>query len=168
MFEWFLLLIIGFVASLAQTTPAVTEQEPRPVEPRHVSMWKIHAPVVPVELDNSTLVPPADPKVVGWWGKRAGARHGTTLLTGHTVHTGGGTLDDLENTPPGSLVRVSGVEYRVHKVRVVSVERLAEIAPRLFSQIGRPKLVIVTCEGYDWDTGIYVSSAIVIARPIEE
>src|SRR5262245_42241654 len=44
--------------------PAVVEQTPE-----HLRLWKFDAPVIPVDLDGGTLVPPADPKVLGWWGQ---------------------------------------------------------------------------------------------------
>lgn len=136
-----------------------------PVVPEDFRLWKFHAPVVQLSLSGNALVPPDDPSVVGWWGKRAGAKHGTTLLTGHTVHSGGGELDDLEDTPVGSLATVSGVRYRVTSVRVISKARLAEEAPRLFSQDGDHRLVVVTCEGYDPTTGHYADNVVVVATP---
>jgi hypothetical protein len=138
---------------------------PEPVRPTSFHLWKFDAPVVPIKLAGSELVPPADPSVLGWWGKPAGARTGTTLLTGHTVHTGGGELDDLGRTPVGSTARVSGVTYDVKSVRTISKAQLARRAPVLFSQSGHPKLVVVTCEGYNPATGEYAGSVVVTATP---
>jgi len=139
--------------------------EAKPVRPTSLRMWKFDAPVVPLHLTGSELVPPADPSVLGWWGKRAGARAGTTLLTGHTVHTGGGELDDLELTPVGSMARVSGVAYEVESVEVISKAELAARSAELFAQDGDPKLVVVTCEGYDASTGEYADNVVVTATP---
>jgi hypothetical protein len=135
------------------------------VRPTTFHLWKFHAPVVPLELSGSELVPPPNPSVLGWWGKPVGAKAGTTLLTGHTVHTGGGELDDLELTPVGSTARVSGVDYEVASIRVISKTDLARRAPRIFAQDGAPKLVVVTCEGYDPGTGHYADNVVVVARP---
>ena len=99
----------------------------------------IDAPVVPLELTGSALTPPDDPRILGWWGKRAGSRHGTTLLTGHTVHDGGGTFDDLEHTPLGERAHLNGHSYQVTSVEVISKEELAKRAPALFAQTGRPE-----------------------------
>lgn len=136
-----------------------------PVVPEEFRLWKFRAPVVPLSLSGNVLLPPDDPAIVGWWGKRAGAKQGTTLLTGHTVHTGGGELDDLEDTPVGSLAVVSGVRYRVTSVRVISKTRLAEEAETLFSQEGEHRLVVVTCEGYNPATGHHEDNVVVVAKP---
>jgi len=152
-------------ATVAATPAPAPATRPTPVRPTSFHMWRFDAPVVPITLAGSELVPPADPSVLGWWGKPAGARTGTTLLTGHTVHTGGGELDDLGLTPVGSTARVAGVTYDVTSVRVVSKAQLARRAPVLFSQSGHPKLVIVTCEGYNPATGEYAGSVVVTAKP---
>lgn len=144
--------------------PALPAIDPR--EPKHVKMWKFDAPVIPVDLDAGRLEPPADPKVLGWWGQPAGSAQGTTLLFGHTVSTGGGTLDDLEHTAVGVVADVSGVDYRVEKVKVISKAQLAKRAQRLFDQEGDPKLVLVTCEGYDPASRTYADNVVVIARPV--
>ena len=123
----------------------------------------IDAPVVPLDLSGSTLVPPDNPTVLGWWGKDAGARHGVTLLVGHTVHTGGGDLDNLEDVPVGATAHVSGVRYEVASVKVISKTALAERAPRLFAQSGPHHLVVVTCEDYNPTTGHYDSNVVLTA-----
>ncbi|MDH2413057.1 class F sortase [Nocardioides sp. CER19] len=159
--------------SIAASTTAGQTRAPRPrpvrpvrpVRPATLSMWKFDAPVVPIRLSGSELIPPADPSVLGWWGKPAGARTGTTLLTGHTVHTGGGELDDLELTPVGSTAQVSGIDYDVTSVSVISKAKLAHRATHLFAQDGASKLVVVTCEGYDPSTGHYADNVVVIAKP---
>jgi len=125
----------------------------------------ITAPVVPITLAGSSLTPPNDPQVLGWWGKRAGAQRGTTLLTGHTVHDGGGTFDDLEHTTIGALAHINGHSYEVKSVSVISKDELAERAPVLFAQTGRPKLVLVTCEDYNPATGHYASNVVVVLNP---
>ncbi len=140
-------------------TPAPTAVPP--TVPKRLRLGDINAPVVPLALTGSALTPPDDPRTLGWWGKRAGSRHGTTLLTGHTVHDGGGTFDNLEDTPLGGHARVSGHSYQVTSVEVISKEELAERAPVLFAQTGRAKLVLVTCEDYQRATGHYASNVVV-------
>lgn len=109
-------------------------------------------------------MPPSDPRVLGWWGSKAGAKHGVTLLVGHTVHTGGGTFDDLEEVPVGTDVNVSGVHYTVTSNRIISKAELAQEATHLFSQRGSHRLVLVTCEDYDPATGHYGSNVVLIAK----
>jgi len=149
------------VVESAAVTPAPAPA--KPTTPTHLRLDGIDAPVLPLALDGSTLVPPADPTVLGWWGRDAGARHGVTLLVGHTVHTGGGELDNLEDVPVGATAKVSGLRYTVASVKVISKTALAEQAPRLFAQTGPHRLVIVTCEGYDPATGHYDSNVVLTA-----
>lgn len=150
--------------------PVVATRSPGPAShatrPNHLKMAGIDAPVVHLALSGNTLVPPSDPTVLGWWGRHAGAPHGVTLLVGHTVHTGGGDLDDLEDVPIGSTATVSGHQYRVTSNEVISKAKLARRAPRLFGQSGAPRLVVVTCEGYDPATGHYDSNVVLTATPV--
>jgi hypothetical protein len=136
----------------------------RPRQPERLRIWHYDAPVISLTLAGSELVPPPDPTVLGWWGRPSGAKHGTTLLTGHTVSTGGGTFDDLEDIPVGTVGHLSGVKYRVTEVAVISKAELARRAPRLFRQDGAPRLVLVTCEGYDPTTGHYEDNVVVTLR----
>ena len=124
-----------------------------------------HRPAQPHQT-GSALTPPDDPTVLGWWGKRAGSRHGTTLLTGHTVRDVGGTFDDLELTAVGERAHVNGHSYEVASVEVISKDELAKRAPALFAQTGRPNLVLVTCEDYDPATGHYASNVVVTLDPV--
>jgi LPXTG-site transpeptidase (sortase) family protein len=129
----------------------------------------VDVPVVPVTLDGTALDPPPDPQVLGWWagGARPGAARGSSLLVGHTVHDGGGAMDDLEQVRPGATVRVrttnGTVAYVVRSVRVIGKAALARQAPRLFSQEVAGRLVLVTCE--DWDGTGYLSNVVVTAVP---
>ena len=150
---------------VAGSSETVTPEAP-PTAPQRLRLGDIDAPVVPLEMAGSALTPPDDPRVLGWWGKRAGARHGTTLLTGHTVHDGGGTFDDLEETPVGARAHLNRHSYTVRSVQVISKDELARQAPALFAQTGRPKLVLVTCEDYDRTTGHYASNVVVTLDPV--
>lgn len=129
----------------------------------------IRAPIVDIEVNDGELRPPDDPTVLGWWrdGARAGAAYGSALVTGHTVHTGGGALDDLETLRPGDRVRVRTphgiVSYDVSAVTVYRKGRLARDAERVFSQSVPSRLVLVTCE--DWNGTTYLSNAVVFAEP---
>jgi hypothetical protein len=81
------------------------------------------------------------------------------------VHDGGGTFDDLEHTPLGARAHLNGHAYVVSSVEVISKDELAQRAPVLFAQTGRPKLVLVTCENYDSATGHYASNVVVSLDP---
>ena len=92
---------------------------------------------------------------------------GTALVTGHTVHSGGGALDDLERVAPGTRIRVrtsrGWVAYVAASTVVLGKDALARRAPRVFSQTVRGRLVLVTCEG--WDGTGYRSNVVTTAVP---
>lgn len=142
-----------------------------PGAPRRVLIPALHvaAPVLPVRAPGGTLVPPSDPQQLGWWagGARPGAARGSALVTGHTVHTGGGALDDLETLERGDTVTVrtdkGRIRYVVRHVAVYSKGSVADHAERLFSQTVPGRLVLVTCE--DWNGERYLSNVVVIATP---
>lgn len=157
------------VASPPQPTPAAR----RPGDPRRLTIPSlgVAARVMPVRAPRNTLVPPADADRLGWWadGARPGAARGAALLAGHTVHTGGGALDDLERVERGAEVVVrtdrERLVYEVTQVRVYSKGRLSRVAERVFDQESPGRLVLVTCE--DWDGSQYLSNVVVVARPVE-
>ncbi len=130
---------------------------------------EVDAPVLPIQAPGGVLIPPGDPQELGWWadGAMPGAARGSALVTGHTVHTGGGALDDLETLGRGDLVKVrtSGgwIDYAVRDVEVYDKGSLATGAPHLFSQESRGRLVLITCE--DWNGERYLSNVVVTAFP---
>jgi LPXTG-site transpeptidase (sortase) family protein len=132
----------------------------------------VRAPIVPIEIaSNSVLSPPDVVKEVGWWRRSAkpGSPTGQTLLTGHTVHTGGGSMDRLGEVRPGALIRIrtprGTIDYEATKVFVYTREKVAEHADELFSQKRRHnRLVLVTCTG--WTGHDYTSNIIVFADPL--
>ena len=131
----------------------------------------IDAAVSGIRLQQGALNPPADPQEVGWWSEGAapGADTGTAVLTGHTVHTGGGAFDDLEELAAGDevLVRTARgrITYVVDSVRVLGRDELARRNAAVFDQSGAGRLVLITCE--DWDGAAYRSNVVVTARPAD-
>lgn len=143
--------------------------------PVSVSASSIHlaAHVVPITLDDGTLTPPDDVREVGWWRGSAlpGATEGKVVMTGHTVHTGGGVLDRLRDVHTGQRVRVATkrgtIVYTVRTAQVLTHDQLAHRARSLFGQDdGDGELVLVTCE--DWDGVTYERNLVVTADPTSE
>lgn len=130
----------------------------------------VRADVTPIATQDGALTPPADPLDVGWWsgGSRPGAGTGAAVITGHTVHTGGGAFDDLEVLAAGDRVLVlsdgARVAYDVATVEVLSRAELARESTRIFGRSGPGRLVLITCE--DWDGTAYRSNVVVTARPV--
>jgi hypothetical protein len=125
--------------------------------------------VVGIDAPGGVLTPPSDPQVLGWWrsGAQPGAARGSALVTGHTVSSGGGALDDLETMRRGDPVTVrtttGAVDYVVTGVSIYRKAALAEDAARVFSQSVPGRLALITCE--DWDGTAYLSNVVVLAEP---
>ena len=161
-------------ASTRPETGTVAEPVRAPREPGaplrvRIPALGVDAPVLPVRAPDRTLVPPSDPQRLGWWadGAKPGAVTGSALVTGHTVHHGGGALDDLEDLRRGDRVVVrtdhGTIRYDVRRVRTFSKGSLANHATELFSQEVPGRLVLITCE--DWDGERYLSNVVVTATP---
>ena len=154
---------------IASTAP---RPRPAPGVPLRLLVPSLHvdAPVIPISAPGGVLLPPGDPQTLGWWsaGARPGAATGGALITGHTVHTGGGAFDDLDTMKPGELVRVQtprGVlDYAVSQVTIYRKSTLARDAERIFSQSVPGRLVLITCE--DWNGSGYDSNAVVVANRV--
>jgi LPXTG-site transpeptidase (sortase) family protein len=137
-----------------------------------VPALKIRAPVLPIEInDAQVLDPPRNPRDIGWWQRsaRPGSAKGQTVLTGHTVHTGGGVMDDLAQLRKGQLVKVvtpkGTMDYTTTKVVTWTKEQLAERAVDIFAQERSDvRLVLITCS--QWTGSYYKSNVVVFARAL--
>ena len=160
--------------AVEDAAPTITPSPPPPDDSMRLTVPSlgIDAPIVPVGLqDGGVLDPPSDVADVGWWdgGAAPGDETGQTVLTGHTVHDGGGVMDDLDAVGVGARVRVSGpdgvVDYRVSEVAVWTKTELAGRAVETFGQDRHHgRLVLVTCE--DWNGSGFDSNVVVTATPV--
>jgi LPXTG-site transpeptidase (sortase) family protein len=165
----YLLEPVVHIGAVQRTRP---ERSPAAGQPVRLVVPRLHvdAPVLPITAPGRVLLPPSDPQELGWWrdGAVPGAAHGGALITGHTVHTGGGAFDDLETLRAGDPVTVrttkGRVRYEVTGVTVYRKARLARDAARVFRQSGPGRLVLITCE--DWNGVTYLSNAVVFADPV--
>jgi LPXTG-site transpeptidase (sortase) family protein len=130
----------------------------------------VDAPVVAIDAPDQILLPPSDPRTLGWWedGAVPGAASGGALITGHTVHSGGGAFDNLETLRRGDPLRVQtaqgSIRYVVTGVTIYRKAALAQDAGKVFSQTVPGRLVLITCE--DWNGSTYLSNAVVFADPV--
>ena len=161
-----------------KTRPAKAQRPPRLL---HTAPSRLILPsigvattVSPIGTDGSlVLTPPSDYTTVGWWaaGARPGDGYGTTIITGHTVHTGGGALDNLASVHVGDRVTLQrsrqDLRYTITSVKTYRKGLLAAHAGSVFDQTGPERLAIVTCADYNGE--IYLSNTVVIAsnpRPV--
>jgi len=176
-----ILVILVAVAAYAFLVPSKADSAPSGFQPLSapatpvrlvVPSLKIRAPILPIEVnDQQILDPPRNPRDVGWWQRsaRPGAQKGQTVLTGHTVHTGGGVMDRLHKLHRGKLVKVvtpkGTMQYRTTRVVTWTKDQLAERAVAIFAQKrANPRLVLITCSG--WTGSDYTSNVVVFAKPL--
>ena len=135
-----------------------------------VDRLSVSSQVVPISGESGVLLPPSDAQLLGWWREGAvpGAAHGTAVLTGHTVSTGGGAFDNLGRLVPGDRVLVrttnGAIPYSVRSTRIYSTAALARHSRDIFALDGPGRLVLITCSGYNGR--IYLSNTIVVATPV--
>jgi LPXTG-site transpeptidase (sortase) family protein len=165
--------VVAPAVSLAAAKASPARPDPAAGRPTRliVPQLDVDAAVVPIPVNDGILLPPSDPQTLGWWfqGAAPGALRGSALITGHTVHTGGGAFDNLETLHRGDRVLVRTVkgtiEYAVSGVTIYHKGRLAHDAQRVFSQTAPGRLVLITCE--DWNGSGYDSNAIVFAERLD-
>jgi len=165
-------LVVGaFVVSKAGGPAYATAEPGDPLRLRMPSL-KVTAPVVPIELrSDGVLDPPRDAQEVGWWDGSAqpGSSEGQTVITGHTVHTGGASMNKLLRLGEGDRVDVvtkrGAIRYEVEQVSTLSRDEVASQAEVLFGQDhGDGQLVLVTCT--DWNGSSYESNVVAVARQL--
>jgi LPXTG-site transpeptidase (sortase) family protein len=163
----------------SETEPSSTAEEDLPDTPERgrdeilVPSIDLKAPLDPIELaSDGVLTPPADTARVGWWDGSAepGAGKGQTVVTGHTVSTGDGVMNELPKVDVGALVRIRDegklYDYRTTGVFKLSKEEVAANAQSLFGQGSQGgRLVLVGCT--DFRDGEYDSNIIVWAEPVK-
>jgi LPXTG-site transpeptidase (sortase) family protein len=142
--------------------------------PLEVVVTRLHvdSQVIPISGQSGELLPPDDPQVLGWWqeGRGVGAESGSSVITGHTVHTGGGAFDHLGDLVAGDRIRVrtnSGwIGYVVQRSRIYSTATLARDAASIFDLGGPGRLVLITCSNFNGK--IYLSNSVVYAVPVTD
>lgn len=155
----------------AVATP-VWQATPRDPVQLQVPRLGINSVVVGIDMDDrGVLDPPADVRRTGWWrgSARPGASTGQTLLTGHTVHAGGGVMNRLPELVRGDRVKVRTgrqvLTYRVIDVATWTKQQVADSAEELFGQDRHARrLVLVTCT--DWEDGEYTANVVAFAEPV--
>ena len=137
-----------------------------------VPALKIKAPIRAIEINKKQVLdPPRNPRDIGWWQRsaRPGSAKGQTVLTGHTVHTGGGVMDNLGKLRKGQVVKVvtpkGTMEYTTTRVVTWSKEQLAKRAVDIFAQERKDvRLVLITCS--QWTGSYYKSNVVVFAKAL--
>ena len=164
-------VFVGPVGIAEQAGPYAGVRLEAAGEPREVRVprLQVDSEVIPISGQSGSLLPPSDPQLLGWWreGRQAGAAEGTAVVTGHTVHTGGGAFDHLDELVVGDSLRVrtdaGWIRYVVQRTRIYGTAELARDAEKIFRLSGPGRLVMITCD--DWNGESYESNAVVFATP---
>jgi LPXTG-site transpeptidase (sortase) family protein len=90
-------------------------------------------------------------------------QQGSAVLAGHTWSKGPGVFDDLGRLRPGNLVVIGTNRFEVTRVRKVTGMSRQAVA-ELFSDRGKPRLVLITCGDRNDLTGVYRTRIIVNAK----
>lgn len=126
--------------------------------------------------DRGQMALPASAFDAGWYQYSAGpgASQGATVLASHvfTVAEGEGPFLRLLDARPGQLVSVVDVDGVRHEYRITTVEQIPKDdvpLDRIFTTVGDPHLVMVTCggdydESYAGGVGRYEDNVIVTAE----
>ncbi len=90
-------------------------------------------------------------------------QRGSAGLAGHTWSKGPGVFDNLGNLRPGNLVVVGRNRFQVTRVRRLTGMSRQDVA-QLFSDRGKPRLVLITCGDRNNLTGVYRTRIVVNAK----
>jgi sortase (surface protein transpeptidase) len=135
---------------------------------------EIDASIVSVGMaDETTMEVPEDIQIVGWfrYSARPGSDIGTQVLVGHRDGRldPNGVFRNLGELTPGTSITVRDRAakdwvYSVDGVQVLNREDFALAAPLIFTGLGPPRLVLLTCGGtYDRSLGGYQSNVVITA-----
>jgi LPXTG-site transpeptidase (sortase) family protein len=127
---------------------------------------------VGVEADGWAEIPD-DVARVGWYrfGSAPGASSGSAVIVGHRDgwNEGAGALYDLAQVEPGDTIEVEREDGSTVAYTVVSREAIDKSdlpTEELFSEVGDPRLTLISCIGYfDRDNGGYLQNIVVTAIP---
>lgn len=148
----------------SDTGPTVTAiGEPVSLE---IPSLEAKAPVEPIDLTGEVLVPPASPRILGWWTGSAqpGSPKGQTLITGHANHAGYSPLNELHTIRRGATIIIDSEDkratYLVKAVVTWSKKKIAKRSDVLFDpDYHHRRLLLVTSAGYDgkkWNANVLV------------
>ncbi len=158
------------LTSMSEAPPAPHPARGRPSE-LSVPRLSIRANIQGIRVSGGVLEPPSDPGQVGWDVASAlpGSVQGTTVVTGHTVHTGGGALDDIAELRQGDQLWVrtnrGRIAYSVVGITKLSKDAMVRRIPQVFRAESPGRLVLITCT--DWNGVEYLGNTVVFARPVE-
>jgi hypothetical protein len=164
----------------APSRPGVHPADPTPEAPAAAPVRLtvpdvgIDAPVDPFGVTpGGQLQLPDDVHRVGWYrfGPAPGQSQGSAVLAGHvdSWDQGLGALNRLRSVEPGQRITVADAAGAVTTWQVVTrrlVVKQQLPLPELFTRVGPPRLVLLTCGGpFDQRLRSYEDNLVVVAVP---
>lgn len=155
----------ALIAAPAGAGPGATAEREAALGRLSIPAIGVNAGIIPVGVTKAghLAIGRSVRDVYRWrYGVLPGQR-GSAVLAGHTWSKGPGVFDKLGRLRPGNLVVVGENRFRVTRVRKVTGMSRKAVAG-LFSDRGKPRLVLITCGDRNDLTGVYRTRIIVNAR----
>jgi hypothetical protein len=155
-------------------TKEVKEQGAAPVSVQ-IPQGDVSASIIATGVDESGQAEvPENVSQVGWYrfGNAPADAQGAVVLVGHRDGRieGAGVFYDIGSLTVDDVITVTDAEGEVWEYAVVSREAIKrDVLPtdELFTRVGDPHLVLISCGGvYDRSRGGYQDNIVVTARPI--
>ncbi|MFD5100585.1 class F sortase [Streptomyces albidochromogenes] len=135
---------------------------------------RVNAPIVDVGLDDEGWIDapsPQDPNLAGWYQNGISpGQLGTSVIVGHVDNAvGPAVFYNLGSLRKGHRIEVERYDgraavFEVYGVEVFSKEEFP--GPRVYGDIGRPELRVITCGGGYSKTSGYAGNVVVFARMV--
>lgn len=167
------LVVLAATVALLAPVSAVAPAHSRPIDaPTSALLGRLSVPAIGVDAG---IVPVGVTRrgelaigrsvrdVYRWRDGVVPGQDGSAVLAGHTWSKGAGVFDRLGRLEEGDRVAVGRNRFEVTRVRRVRDLSRSEVAA-LFSDRGKPRLVLITCGDRNNTTGVYRTRIIVHAR----
>jgi LPXTG-site transpeptidase (sortase) family protein len=158
-------VLAGAPAGAGPATYAASSERSAALGRLSIPAIGVNAGIIPVGVTRSghLAIGRSVRDVYRWRSGVQPGQQGSAVLAGHTWSKGPGVFDDLGRLRPGNLVVVGRNRFEVTRVRRVTGLSRAAVAG-LFSDRGKPRLVLITCGDRNDLTGVYRTRIIVNAR----
>ncbi|MET9512463.1 class F sortase [Streptomyces flavidovirens] len=156
-------------------TPHPSSVRPLPYAPAsriRLPDIRVDAPIVDVGLDDEGWIDapsPQDPNLAGWYQNGiAPGQRGTSVIVGHVDNAiGPAVFYNLGSLKKGQLIEVARYDGRAAVFEVYGVEVFSKEdfpGPRVYGDMGRPELRVITCGGGYSKADGYTGNVVVFAH----
>ncbi|GAB3017290.1 hypothetical protein GCM10011376_02520 [Nocardioides flavus (ex Wang et al. 2016)] len=160
-----LVVAVGLGSAPAGAGPVTTVEREAALGRLSIPAIGVNAGIIPVGVTKAghLAIGRSVRDVYRWKHGVLPGQQGSAVLAGHTWSKGPGVFDNLGRLRPGNIVVVGENRFEVTRVRKVTGMSRQAVAG-LFSDRGKPRLVLITCGDRNDLTGVYRTRIIVNAR----